>query len=551
VATRRTQSSGPPSQPPSIAPDVAIKLLRRQRDKAEQLLSKGAFSLDGTYSWRVMTIDVLTKGLGTDSAQTFIPVLSNWQTLVYGHGDEDQEAEDTRNGLSNSISMLSDCIELLEATSSSTSDKTTIETRPAQALAHKAAKGATLVTTFGRYTIGNSIGEGGAGRVFEVTDETGERFAAKLLDPVKAVGEKRKRFKNEIIFGIKNEHKNIIRVVDFGLYTDESGEAPFYVMPLYDGTLRKLIKTGIDRQKVLPCFAQLLDGVEAAHRLGVIHRDLKPENVLFEPTLGLLVVADFGIAQFNQEEMYTLIETRATDRLANFQYAAPEQREHGQAVDHRSDIYALGLILNELFTGEIPLGSGHKTIASVASDYSYLDELVEQMRRQSPGERPSSIAQIKQQLIAHRNDFVSHQRISNLRNTVIPEGELDDPLILDPIHLVNADYDKQSRLILNLSQPINETWGIALRSFGGHTSVFGKGPETFSLQGSSASVSASENEVQDIIRYFKEWLPRVNQKYKEIIVSEKKQREEETRRKLQAELAEEERIQRIRRSIQI
>jgi serine/threonine protein kinase len=499
----------------------------------------------------MMTTDILTKSLGTDSAWNYIGILNNWQTQSYDFDGDEQEIEDARKGLSNSISMLSGCIELLEQTGLAGSGKAVIETRPAKTSTGKVTKGTVLATTFGRYTIGNPLGEGGAGRVFEVAEEAGQRFAVKLLDPIKATSEKRKRFKNEIIFGIKNEHKNIICVVDHGLYTDENGEAPFYVMPLYEGTLRKLIKTGIDRQKVLPCFAQLLDGVQAAHILGVIHRDLKPENVLFEPTLGLLVVADFGIAQFNQEEMYTLIETRATDRLANFQYAAPEQRERGQAVDHRSDIYALGLILNELFTGEIPLGSGHKTIASVASEYSYLDELVEQMRRQSPGERPSSIAQIKQQLIAHRNDFVSHQRISNLRNTVIPERELDDPLILDPIHLVNADYDKQSRLILNLSQPINETWGIALRSFGGHTSVFGKGPETFSLRGSSASVPASENEVQDIIRYFKEWLPRVNQKYKEIIVSEKKKREEETRRNLQAELAEEERIQRIRRSIQI
>ncbi|MCI0427318.1 MAG: serine/threonine protein kinase, partial [Nitrospiraceae bacterium] len=418
-----------------------------------------------------------------------------------------------------------------------------------QAQGTKVAKGAVLATTFGRYTLGNAVGEGGAGRVFEAIDEAGQTFAAKLLDPAKASGEKRKRFKNEILFGIKNDHKNIIRVVDHGLYVDQKGEAPFYVMPMYSGTLRKLIETGIDRHKVLLHFSQLLDGIEAAHLQGVVHRDLKPENVLFDPDTGLLAVADFGIAQFNQEELYTLIETRATDRLANFQYVAPEQRERGQTVDHRADIYALGLMLSEMFTGEIPLGSGHKKIETVSPEYSYLDELVDQMRRQSPSERPSSIAQIKQQLIARKNDFVSQQRISSLRNAVIPEGELDDPLILDPVQLVGADYDRSGRLILQLSQPVNQVWHQALNSMGNYTSVFGKGPEAFSLQGSLASVLANEHEIKDLIGYFKQWLPRVNQRYKEIVTSEKQQREAKERQRLQAEIADEERIQRIRKII--
>ena len=258
MATRRSQTSALPPQPPSVTPDVGINLLRKQREKAEKLLVSGPFTLDGTHSWRVMTIDVLTRSLGTDSAQNFIPVLSNWQTLVYGYGDEEQEAEDTRKGLSASVGMLSDCIDLLEQTSGNISSTKSIGKGAAQADGTKATKGAVLATTFGRYTLGRAVGEGGAGRVFEAIDEAGQKFAAKLLDPAKASGENRKRFKNEILFGVKNDHKNIIRVVDHGLYVDQKGEAPFYVMPLYSGTLRKLIKTGIDRHKVLLYFSQLV-----------------------------------------------------------------------------------------------------------------------------------------------------------------------------------------------------------------------------------------------------------------------------------------------------
>ncbi len=429
-------------------------------------------------------------------------------------------------------------------------------TRPSSSTSSPSAKTANaqsptvLVTTFGHYARGKTIGEGGTGRVFEVTDEAGEKFAAKLLDPIKSVGEKRKRFKNEILFGMKNEHKNIIRIVDHGIYNDR-GEAPFYVMRLYGGTLRTLIKAGIPTDKVLIYFAQLLDGVEAAHYQGVVHRDLKPENVLHDTSSDTLAVADFGIAQFNQEELYTLIETRPTDRLANFQYAAPEQRERGQVVDQRADIFALGLMLNEMFTGAIPLGSNHKTIASVAPELSYLDELVEQMRRQVPADRPASVEIIKQQLIARKNEFISQQKISALTNTIVPVGEIDDPLVVDPVRLVAADYDRHRGVVLVLSRPINDNWVKALRSFGSHTAVWGKGPETFLVNGNTASVSASEGQVQPIIDHFKQWLPLINRKYKEIVVYERNQQEARARQQLQAQLAEEERIQRIRKSIRV
>lgn len=75
------------------------------------------------------------------------------------------------------------------------------------------------------------------------------------------------------------------------------------------------------------------------------HRDLKPENILHDPIENRLVVSDFGIAHFTAELMHTLVETKLAERLANFHYAAPEQRRPGGLVDHRADIYALGLIL--------------------------------------------------------------------------------------------------------------------------------------------------------------------------------------------------------------
>src|SRR5207245_9704896 len=118
----------------------------------------------------------------------------------------------------------------------------------------------------------------------------------------------------------------------------------------------------------------------------------KHENILCDQDRGAIVVADFGIAHFEEEEIYTAVETRNADRLANFQYAAPEQRVRGRAVDARADIFALGLILNELFTGEILQGSGHRTIANVAPHLAYIDEIVDTMERSSASERPGNEA---------------------------------------------------------------------------------------------------------------------------------------------------------------
>src|SRR2546422_7130384 len=246
------------------------------------------------------------------------------------------------------------------------------------------------------------VGEGATGTVYKVEAETGEIFAVKRLDPHKATTERRKRFKVELHFCTKNEHKNIITVIDHGIASINEEDCPFYVMPFYPRTLRGLMNEGIPHERVWPLFSEILDGVEAAHLKKVWHRDLKPENVLCGTEGESLVVADFGIAHFGEEELLTAVETGARDRLANFQYAAPEQRARGREVDQRADIYALGLILNEGFTGHVPQGTGFKRIIEVAPQFAYLDDIVDRMVQQSPENRPSSIDEIRRNLQAIR-----------------------------------------------------------------------------------------------------------------------------------------------------
>lgn len=262
-------------------------------------------------------------------------------------------------------------------------------------------------TTFNTYIAMDIIGEGGAGHIYKADDGSRNLVAIKLLNSSRLSSENLKRFKNEIHFCLRNKHPNIVTVIDHGVYIENKLNIPFYVMPLYSCSLRNLIKSGIPPDNVLPYFSQILDGVEAAHLQKVIHRDLKPENILFNKDKNVFSIADFGIAQFQQEELFTAVETSDGTRLANFQYAAPEQRGRGQIIDNYTDIYALGLILNEMFTKQVPQGTAYKTIGSVSAIYKYLDELVSYMLRQSPKERPPSIEVVKRELIRSKNEFIT------------------------------------------------------------------------------------------------------------------------------------------------
>ena len=118
-------------------------------------------------------------------------------------------------------------------------------------------------TTFTSYTGTDIIGKGGAGCVYRATDDAENMYAIKLLDAAKANREKVKRFKNEMTFSLRNQHPNIITVIDHGIFIDGKKHSPFYVMPHYTGSLRTLLVKGILADKVLVYFTQLLDGVEA------------------------------------------------------------------------------------------------------------------------------------------------------------------------------------------------------------------------------------------------------------------------------------------------
>jgi len=364
-------------------------------------------------------------------------------------------------------------------------------------------------STFETYTVTRIMGEGGAGRVFEVRDSVGKALAAKCLRPELVTTERKKRFKNEIDFCKKHPHRNIVQVMDYGLVQRDGVSVPFYVMPLFAGTLRDLLEKKIQRERVLPLFSQVFDGVEAAHLLGVTHRDLKPENVLYDSTSNSLVIADFGIAHFEEDMLATPVETQVGAKMANLGYSAPEQRVRGGQVDRRADIYALGLMLNEAFTGHVPQGAGYATVAAAAAEYAYIDDLIAKMIQQQAGARPQSIEEVKKELIARQNQFVALQQVSAKTKEVVPASA---PGTVAPVNLVGGDWDG-GFLTFKLNRAPEQQWVQHFHNLSNISYVGGTHPSMFRFAGSNARIEVDERIAQRVIDQFKTWLPMATREY--------------------------------------
>lgn len=248
----------------------------------------------------------------------------------------------------------------------------------------KLKKGEKLYTAFDVYTIEKEQAKGGNAKIYRANNLNGDVVAIKVL--FRESGRKAARICNEMFFGEKNENENILHILDRGAF---GSNLVFYVMPLAKESLRDRLKKGLLPEDALEIFYNIIKGIEFAHSQEVYHRDIKPENILFMDNENKAILSDFGIAHFSKEDMIADPKTKSSDRLANFQYAAPEQRIKGNTklVDGRADIYSAGLILNEMFTGNLVAGNNYQKIGEIVPEYSYLDEIFERMYCQKPEER--------------------------------------------------------------------------------------------------------------------------------------------------------------------
>lgn len=214
-----------------------------------------------------------------------------------------------------------------------------------------------MMDALGRYQLKGQLNSGGMGTVYQAYDPRFEREVAIKVMPEVFAQEPtfRQRFEREAKILASLQHPGIVAVYDFG----EENNRPYLVMQFMSGgTLQERIKQGLAS---LPDAARLMynlsKALQAAHDQGVIHRDLKPSNILFDQH-GHPFIADFGIARLTGNSTQ-LTATHAT--IGTPAYMSPEQVKADKGIDHRSDIYSMGVIFYELLTGRVPYESDTAT----------------------------------------------------------------------------------------------------------------------------------------------------------------------------------------------
>jgi serine/threonine-protein kinase len=209
------------------------------------------------------------------------------------------------------------------------------------------------------YRVVRLIGRGGMGAVYEAVDtRSGVAVAVKVLDArYLRVPEIVKRFHREAKLAAAIGHDNICEVIDVGTLERAT---PYLVMPLLAGEpLSRILKTkasSLTKARVARIVTQTLAGLAAAHHAGIIHRDLKPDNIFITAKDGerdFVKLLDFGVSKMVASGTGSIFTKEGT-LLGTPAYMAPEQARGSRSIDHRIDIYAMGVILYEIMTGRRP-----------------------------------------------------------------------------------------------------------------------------------------------------------------------------------------------------
>ena len=281
---------------------------------------------------------------------------------------------------------------------------------------------AELAKLFPQLEILEVIGQGGMGAVYKARQPALDRFVAlKILAP-RSGGDLdfAGRFSREARALAKLSHPNIVAVYDYGQVQrsrrreeadtvkekatpppDVGGYEPtdlnYFIMEFVDGpNLRQVERAGkLSPREALEIIPQICAALQFAHDEGIVHRDIKPENVLLDKK-GRVKIADFGLAKIlGQDADFRL--TGARDVMGTPHYMAPEQVEKPQEVDHRADIYSLGVVFYEMLTGELPIGKFDPPSHKVQIDVR-LDDVVLRSLANNPDRRYQHVSEVKTEL---------------------------------------------------------------------------------------------------------------------------------------------------------
>ncbi len=246
--------------------------------------------------------------------------------------------------------------------------------------------------TVGQFQIKEELGRGGMAVVYKGYQPSLDRWVAIKTLPAESSADRElvARFHREAEAMVQLNHSNIVQIIDKG----QDKGLYYFAMEFVEGpSLKDLLKQEtLSMDLMFDVAAQVCDGLAYAHKKGIVHRDIKPANILYEKSTGLAKVADFGIARKSDDLTLT------TAGMGTMNYMAPEQREDARSVDHRADIYSLGVMVYEMFTGKLPLGRFKPASQLNAALPRKLDEVISKALETDPADRYQQMDELKADL---------------------------------------------------------------------------------------------------------------------------------------------------------
>jgi predicted Ser/Thr protein kinase len=272
---------------------------------------------------------------------------------------------------------------------------------------------AELAPLFPQLEIIELIGQGGMGAVYKARQPALDRVVAVKVLPPEAGQDPAfaERFSREARALARLNHPNIVAIHNVG----KAGDFYYFVMEYVEGAnLRQVLRDGKLRpEQALRIVPQICEALQYAHEEGIVHRDIKPENILLDKK-GRVKLADFGLAKLLGRETGNFTLTGSRQVVGTLYYMAPEQMDRPLEVDHRADIYSLGVVFYEMLTGQLPVGRFPMPSETAGTD-AFLDEVVMRAMQREPANRYQHASEVK-------TDVESHARGAARASARLPRG---------------------------------------------------------------------------------------------------------------------------------
>ena len=313
----------------------------------------------------------------------------------------------------------------------------------------------------GDYLLERELGRGGMGQVFLATQRSlRQKVALKVLSQDLSEDDSFvRRFDQEAHSLAKLKHPNVVRILGttrtraaLALFAEpdapaalsileqaEEGGAYFFAMEYVEGrSLRDALEGGpLAPVEALRIVGQVLDALDYAHGEGVIHRDIKPENILLDRS-GQAKIADFGLARLLRGDGTGDRITRTRMVMGTRDYMAPEQRERSRDVDHRADLYSLGVVLYEMLTGELPIGSFPPPSELNPQVDARIDAIVDRVLQKDPKRRYKRASEVSSAIEEARRQSDADSKAGVRRSRRSPPQDDDEAAAVGALRWVVA-----------------------------------------------------------------------------------------------------------------